>query len=143
FVSQGKLTPVAAGSLIDSYQQGKSACGSAGVLNELLRQAENAAYQEVSDLLSAGKISPETASRLTSLIQNNVSMDEFKAAVTQLQSENKVTPQIAQLKIGDYDRVKKLRDAQKLLAEAQANNVGPDEYAQRLKALVAEGVTKK
>lgn len=139
-VTQGNLTPVAAGSLIDAYQQGKAACGSAGTINELLRQAENAAYQELSDLLSAGKISPETASQLTSLIQSNASTDEFKSAVNQLLQENKLTPQIAQLKIGDYEKVKKLRDAKQQLADAQANNVSPSEYAERLKALVAAGV---
>ncbi|VVC76683.1 hypothetical protein AQUSIP_20070 [Aquicella siphonis] len=139
-VAQGKLTPAAAGTLLDAYRKGKAACGSAGTLNELLQQAENEAFQELSDLLAAGKISPETAAQLTSMIQNNVSMDEYKATVNQMVQDKRLTPQIGQLKIGDYEKVKQLRDAQQLLADLQANNATPEEYAEALKRLVAAGV---
>lgn len=139
-VAQGKLTPAAAGKLIDAYRKGKSACGAAGTLNELLQQAENEAYQEISDLLSAGKISPDTAAQLTSMIQANVPMDQYKATVNQMVTDKKLTPAIAQLKIGDYQKVKNLRDAQEMLSELQANNASPEEYAEALKRLVAAGV---
>lgn len=139
-VTQGKITPVAAGSLVDGYKQGKSACGSAGTIAELLRQAENEAYQELSDLLSAGKISPETAAQLSKAIQNNIPMEDYKALVGQLQQDKQLTPEIAQLKIGDYEKVKKFRDAQDQLAALQANNATPEEYAEQLKRLVAAGV---
>lgn len=139
-VGQGKLTPVAAGNLAEAYRQVKAVCGSAGTISELLRQAENEAYQELSDLLSAGKISPETAAQLSSLIQNNVPLDDYKTIVNQLLQEKKLTPEIAQLKIGDYEKVKKLREAQQQLADLQANNTSPTDYAEALKRLVAAGI---
>lgn len=139
-VTQGKITPVAAGNLVDGYKQGKSACGSAGTIAELLQQAENEAYQELSDLLSAGKISPETAATLSKAIQNDIPMADYKALVGQLQQDKQLTPEIAQLKIGDYEKVKKLRDAQEQLAALQANNATPEDYAEALKRLVAAGV---
>lgn len=139
-VSQGKLTPVAAGNLIDAFRMGKTQCGMTGTIDQLLRQAENEAFQELSDLLAAGKITAETAAQITSLIQNNVPMDEFKAAINQLQQQKKLTPEIAQLKIGDYVKVKNLRDAQQALASLQANNVSPADYAEQLKKLVAAGI---
>lgn len=139
-VSQGKLTPVAANSLINAYRQVKGSCGATSTINELLKQAENEAYQELSDLLAAGKISPETAAQLTSLIQNNASLDDFKATVNKLLQEGKLTPQIAQLKIGDYEKVKKYREAKESLDALQANNATPAAYADQLKRLVEAGV---
>ena len=139
-VTQGMLTPVAAGNLVDAYRQSKEACGAAGTINDLLRQAENEAYQEISDLLSAGKISPETASQITNLIQANASMDDFKAAINQLLQDKKITPDIAQLKIGDYEKIKRFRDIKQQLENLQANNASPAEYADKLKALVAAGL---
>ncbi|MBX3708604.1 MAG: hypothetical protein KIT56_01565 [Gammaproteobacteria bacterium] len=139
-IGQGKLTPAAAGSLSDAYRQVKAVCGSTGTVSALLQQAEQEAYQELSDLLSAGKISPDTAAQLSRLIQNNVSLDDYKATVHQLLQEKKLTPEIAQLKIGDYEKVKKFRDVQQRLASLQANNTSPTEYAEELKRLVAAGV---
>lgn len=139
-ITKGGITPAAAGNLLDDYKKEKSACGVAGTVNELLQQAENAAYQEISDLLAAGKITPETAAQLNSMISNNVTMDDFKAAVNQMVQDKKLTPEISQLKIGDYERVTQLRNAKQLLADMQANNASPEEYANALKRLVAAGV---
>jgi len=139
-VAQGKLTPAAAAKLLEDYKKLKAANGSLATVDELLQKAEDAAYQEISDLLSAGKISPETAAALTSMIQNNVTMDEFKAAVNNLLLNKKITPEIAQLKIGDYLKVKQLREAKKQLEDLQANNASPAEYAEALKRLVAAGI---
>lgn len=137
--TQGKLTPIAGTSLLNAYRQVKSACGSAGTINELVRQAENEAYQELSDLLNAGKISPETAAQISNLIQNDASMDDFKAAINQLVQDKQLTPEIAQLKIGDYVKVKRYRDIKAQLEALQANNVSPDDYANQLKRLVESG----
>lgn len=139
-VAQGKLTPVAASSLINAYRQVKGACGATNTINELLKQAENEAFQELSDLLAAGKISPETAAQLTALIQNDATLDDFKATVNKLLQDGKLTPQIAQLKIGDYEKVKKYRDAKAALDALQANNATPTAYAEQLKRLVEAGV---
>lgn len=139
-VADGKLTPAAAGNLQDAYKQVKAACGSAGTINELLQQAENAAYQEISDLLAAGQITPETAAQLTSMVQSNMSLDDFKTTVYQMVKDKKLTPEISQLKIGDYERVVQLREAKQQLADLQANNVTAAQYADNLKRLVAAGV---
>jgi len=139
-VAQGKLTPAAAAKLLDAYKKIKSANGTLGAMDTLIQAAENAAYQEISDLLSAGKISPDTAAQLTNMVQNNVSLDDFKAAVTTLLQNKKLTPEIAQLKIGDYVKVKQLRDAKQQLEDLQENNVNSGEYGAALKRLVAAGV---
>ncbi len=125
FVSQGKLTPDASGKLSDAYRQGKVACGAVSALDTMIKQAENAAYQEISDLQAAGKITPEVAAQLTSMIQNNASLDDYKAALNQLLVQKKITPEIAQLKLGDYAKVKQLRDEQQRLAALQAKNALP------------------
>lgn len=138
--TQGKLTPAAGNGLLNAYRQVKSACGSAGTINELLRQAENEAYKELSDLLSAGKITPEVAAQISAMIQNNVTMDDFKVAINQLVQDKQLTPEIAQLKIGDYDKVKRFRDIKAQLETLQANNVSPEEYANQLKRLVEAGL---
>jgi polyhydroxyalkanoate synthesis regulator phasin len=138
--TQGKLTPAAGNSLLNAYRQVKSACGSAGTINELIRQAENEAYQELSDLLSAGKITPEVAAQISTMIQNNVPLDDFKVAINQLVQDKQLTPEIAQLKIGDYDKVKRYRDIKAQLETLQANNVSPEEYANQLKRLVEAGL---
>lgn len=138
--AQGKLTPAAAAKLLENYRRIKSENGTLGAIDDLLQKAENAAYQEISDLLSAGKITPETAANLTSLVQNNVSLNDFKSAVNGMVQEKKLTPDIGQLKIGDYTRVKQLREAKQQLEDLQSNNANPSEYADALKRLVAAGV---
>lgn len=139
-VAQGKLTPAAAAKLLDSYKRLKAANGTLGSLDELLKTAEDEAFQEISDLLGAGKISPETAAQLTSMIQNNVPLDDFKAAIGSMLQDKKITPEIAQLKIGDYVKVKQLREAKQQLEDLQTNNASPEEYAAALKRLVAAGI---
>jgi len=137
-VAQGKLTPAAAARLLASYKALKS--GGNGSLADSLQKAESEAYKEISDLLSAGKISTDTAATLTSMVQNNVSMDDFRAAIHNMVQNKKITPDIAQLKINDYTKVKQLRDAIRELTDLQANNASPEEYAAALKRLVAAGV---
>jgi polyhydroxyalkanoate synthesis regulator phasin len=139
-VAQGKLTPAAAAKLLSDYKKLKAANGTLGVVDALLQKAEDEAFQEISDLLAAGKISPETAAQLTSMVQNNVSMDDFKAAINNMQQNKQLTPEIAQLKIGDYIKVKRLREAKQQLEDLQANNASAGEYADALKRLVAAGV---
>jgi len=139
-VSEGKITPDASGKLVTAYQEARSACGAASALDGLIKQAENAAFQEISELLAARQITPEVAAQLTSMIQNNVALDDFKAAVAQLVTQQKLTPQIAQLKIGDYLRVKQLRDQQERLNALQANNASPSQYAEELQRAVNAGI---
>lgn len=139
-VTDGKITPDASAKVVAAYQEGKSACGIASTLDGLIKQAENAAYQEISDLLAAGQITPDVGAQLTRMIQSNISLDDYKTAVNQLVTEKKLTPQIAQLKIGDYQKIKQLRDVQQRLANLQANNAAPNQYADELQRAVAAGV---
>lgn len=140
FVNKGQLTPAVAKKILDEYKEQKSEIGSTSTIQELIRQAEAAAFAEISDLLKTGKISPETAAALTDMIQKNVPLDAFKAAVMQMVQTKQLTPEIAQLKIGDYTRVKTLRDEAERLANLQANNVSPGDYANELKKAVAAGL---
>jgi type IV secretory pathway VirB10-like protein len=140
-VSGGNLTPDASAKLVNAYQEGKSACGVASsTLDTLVKQAENAAYQEIRELLAANKITQDVAAQLNNMIQNNVSMDDYKSAVGKLVEQKKLTPQIEQLKVGDYEKVKQLRDQQQRLAALQANNVSPAQYAEELQRAVTSGV---
>jgi type IV secretory pathway VirB10-like protein len=138
-VAQGKLTPAVAAQLLSDYKKLKAANGTLGTIDALLQKAEDAAFQEISDLLSAGKISPDVAAQLTSMIQNNISMDNFKAAINDMVQKKQLTPDIAQLKIGDYMKVKQLREAKQQLLDLQSNNAKPADYAAALKQLVASG----
>lgn len=139
-VGQGKLTPAAAAKLLKSYRSLKASNGTLGSIDALLEQAENEAYQEISDLLAAGKITPETGAALSSMVQNNVSMEDFKAAVNTMLQNKQLTPDIAQLKINDYIKVKQYRDAKRQLEDLQTNNASAADYANALKRMVAAGI---
>jgi type IV secretory pathway VirB10-like protein len=139
YVAKGKLTPAVADKVLAEFKAQKAEIGSTGTIEQLIKQAEAAAFQEISDLLQAKKITPEVAAELTDMIQNNVPLEQFKANVAQLVQQNKLTPEIGQLKIGDYQTIKNLRDEQARLANLQANNVTPEQYAEALKQAVAAG----
>lgn len=140
FVSKGKLTPAVSDKILAEYKEQKSEIGATGTIDELIRRAEGAAFQEISELLRDGKITPETGAQLTDMIQKNVSLDQFKAAVNQMVQQGKLTPDLAKLKIGDYELVKKYRDEKDRLLQLQANNVSPEQYAEELKRAVAAGI---
>ncbi len=139
-VKQGKITPANAAKLLEGYRALKSGNSSLGTIDALLQKAENEAYQEISDLLSAGKITPDVAAQLTSMIQNDVTTDQFKLAIASMVEKKQITPDIAQLKINDYVKVKQYRDAKKQLEDLQANNASPADYAAALKRMVAAGL---
>lgn len=140
YVTAGKLTPVVAGKIYADYQREKTAIGPSSSINQLLKDAENAAYTELSDLLKQGKITQEVATLLGGMIQRNVSLADYKATVAQLVQQNKLTPDIAKLKIADYTRVKQLRDEAQRLAALQANNATADDFAAELRKAVAAGI---
>jgi type IV secretory pathway VirB10-like protein/polyhydroxyalkanoate synthesis regulator phasin len=139
FVSAGKLTPASAAKILEEFQAQKAAIGTAESVNQLLEKAEAAAFQELSDLLKAGKISQEVASQLANLIRNNVSMPEFQAAIDQLVQQGKLTPEIAKLKIADYQLVKGLRELSSRLGALQDNNGSVADYVEVLKRAVQAG----
>lgn len=140
YVSKGKLTPAVADKILNEFKDQKAQIGSMGTIEQLIKQAEAAAFQEISDLLQSGKITPDVAATLTSMIQQNVPLEQYKATVAQMVQDKKLTPEIAQLKIGDYTRIKQLRDEEARLANLQANNASPMQYADELKQAVAAGI---
>lgn len=137
-VAQGKLTPAAAAKLLDAYKRTHPGISNP-VIEGLIKNAEAAAYKEVADLLKAGKINSATAAAITSMIQRNVSLDEFKANIASLVQQKALPPEIAPLKIADYTRVKQLRDQAARLAALAAANASPQAYADELRRAVANG----
>ena len=140
FVAGGKLTPAVSGKILDEYKDQKSQIGPNGSVDELIRQAEAAAFLEISQLLRDKQITPETAAQLTEMIQNNIPLDQYTAAVNQMVQNKQLSPAIAKLKIGDYTQVKTLRDMKAQLFQLQANNASPQAYADALKKAVLAGV---
>lgn len=136
FVSAGKLVPGSASKVLAEYKMQKEAIGPVGTLTHMIQEAEAAAYGELSDLLKAGKITQDVAALLASEIQKDVSLDEFTALVNQLVAQNKLTPEIAKLKINDYARVKCLRDMADRLNALQVNNATSTAYSDELKRSV-------
>lgn len=139
-VSEGKLTPATAAKLLEQYRSQKTVIGPIGSISQKLQQAEASAYGELSDLLKQRKISSEIAETLTDLIQKDVSFDTFQSTVNQFVQQNKLSADIAKLKLADYRLVKGLRDLTNKLGVLQANNSSPGVYANELKRAVQDGL---
>lgn len=140
FVSAGQLTPAISNRILDEYKSQKVAIGPTGTVNQMLQKAEAAAYGEIVDLLKAGKISQDVAAELTDLIQKNIPLDRYRTVISQLVQQNKLSPEIAKLKVADYQTVKGLREMAARLGALQGNNVSPAEYAEELKRAVQAGL---
>lgn len=140
YITGGKIIPAVANKILDEFKAQKAAMGTSGLINQLLKNAEAQAYAEINDLLKAGKISQEVADQLIAMIQKNVPFADYQNAVNLLVQQNKLTPDIAKLKIGDYRIVKGLREKQQRLATLQANNATSTEYADELKRNVQAGI---
>ncbi|HVE45065.1 MAG TPA: TrbI/VirB10 family protein [Gammaproteobacteria bacterium] len=141
YVSSGKLTPAVAAKILDEYKDQKTALGAGPtLLDARLAQAEAAAFQEITDLLKLGTITEEVASQLRAQIQQNVSLDAFKQTVAELVKAGKLKPEIAKLKIADYQMVKGLRDLKSQLVLLQENNAEIDKLVNLLKQGVADGL---
>lgn len=139
-VTDGKITPAVADAILKEYIAQKAAIGGGNALAKMLEDAEQAAFAEISELLQQGKISQDTASILRDMINRNISLNDFISAVNQLVKQNKLTPEIAKLKIADYQAIKALRDMNDRLSALQANNASADEYANELKRDVQAGI---
>lgn len=136
FIEAGKITPAVAKKILDEFKQQKKDMGTINSTSSLIKQAEDAAYQELIDLLKEGKISQDTASRISTMIQKNVSYIEFESAIAQMVQEGKLTPELSKLKLADYKKVKDLRDLASKLNDLQANNRPCSENEQLLKDAV-------
>ena len=140
YVAQGKLVPVVAKAILDEFKSQKAAIGPSSTVSELLQKAEAEAYGEINDLMKAGKMPPDVGAQLIDMIRKDVPFEQYKAAVNQFVQQKKITPEIAKLKIGDYQKVKELREMAKRLAALQENNASPAAYADELKSDVQSGV---
>lgn len=139
-LAAGKMTPIAAKKILDEFKMQKASIGPTGSISQLIQNAEAAAYGELNDLLKAGKISQAVASKLAGLIQQNIPFDDYQAVVNQMVQQNNLTPEIAKLKIADYQEVKGLREMAERLSALQGNNADNSAYADALKNYVQSGV---
>lgn len=139
FVDAGKLTPIIAKKIQDEYIRQKAAIGVGQSVDELVKKAVNEALQEISDLVRAGKMSPDVAAQLSNMIQRDVPFEQFEALVQQLVQQNKLAPDISVLKLQDYRKVKQLQALKNKLSDMQANNVPVSRYAEELKKAVQSG----
>ena len=139
FLAAGKMTPIVATKVLDEYKEQKAEIGSKGSVDQMLQDAEAAAYQEISDLLQAGKIKQDAADQLRGMIQRRVSLEDFSNTLNAMVQQNKLTPDIAKLKLADYQKIVGLTDASHNLSNLQANNASLAEYANELKRLVQIG----
>ena len=140
YLTAGKIIPAVAGRILDEYKAQKASIGPAGSINQMLQKAEAAAYAEINDLVREGKMSAEIGEQLSGLIQQNVPLEAYIAAVNQLVQQGKLPPDIAKLKIADYQSVKGLRDMSQKLSDLQANNASNATYTDELKHQVQAGV---
>lgn len=140
YITGGKIIPAVAGRILDDYKAEKASIGPLESINQLLQEAENAAYAEINDLIKSGKISPEVGEQLSTMIQNNVPLEMYIAAVNQLTQQGKLSADIAKRKIADYKLVKGLRDMAQRLRDLQANNASGAAYMDELKHEVQGGV---
>lgn len=140
-VNDGKLTPKSAEAIIEEFKQQKRDIGEvkSSVL-DMLKEAEDAAYKELTDLLAEGKITKETASTLAGLIQKDVTFKEFAGVIKDMVADGRLTPEISKLKLADYKRVKGLRELAKQLDLLQGNDASAADYEAALRAAVESGV---
>ena len=143
FLSAGKIAPVVAKKIEDEFKWQKAQMGPADTIKEMLQNAEAAAYQEISDLLNAGKISIEVATQLREMIQKRVSMEEFTNTVNTLVQQKKLAPEIAPLKIADYRAVLGMLEVDRSLRNLQANNASARRIRNELKRLVQLGALSR
>lgn len=131
-VRQGKLDPADAQRLLASYTRQPGA--------------------SVQELLSSGKISPDTAQKLMDMQRTKVPADEYKRQLDQLVREGKISPDDAKKLLNNYQQVKGVGtveelanthritpDAAQQLLEMQRSNVPVDEYKRQLDQMVADG----
>lgn len=139
-VKAGKLTPAAAKKIMDDYLAQKSQPSQLSSINGYIQQAEAEAYQELTQLLADKKISEATAKAIGQKIEDKVDMATFTAFINQLVQQGQLTPDIAKLKLNDFQKISNLRTLANKLTQLQANNASPQEYEDALKSAAAAGM---
>jgi polyhydroxyalkanoate synthesis regulator phasin len=130
-VRQGKISAEDAQRLLNNYTQMRGA--------------------GVQDLLAAGKISPDTAQKLTDLQKANVPIEDYKQQLDGLVREGKISPEDAQKLLQNYAQMrgggvqdllaagKISADTAQKLTKLQHDNAPVEEYKKQLDQLVKEG----
>ncbi len=72
------MTPEVMRKILDQYKRQKSTASDVNSMSKFIKQAEAEAYQELIDLRKENKITPETAETIRSMIQNQVSYEDFE-----------------------------------------------------------------
>lgn len=135
----GKITPVVSDRILDEFKEQKRDMGNVSSIDSLIKQAEDEAYQELTDLLKAGKITQETANQIRTMIKQDVSREAFQNAINLLVQQGKLTPEISTLKLADFKKIKDLRELSGKLESLQGNNAPCSENESVLKDTVASG----
>lgn len=139
-VTAGQLTPAVADKILAEFKEQKRQIGTASSIDGMLSASEEAAYQELRDLLAAGQISKETAAAIGKMIQEDVTFQEFAGVIDQLVKGGQLTPEISKLKLADYRSVKGFRDLQSKLQGLQDSNASAADYEAALREAVAQKI---
>lgn len=139
-VTAGKLIPASADRLLEDFKREKAAVGPTETIDDLIKKAEAAAFDEIDQLKKIGKMTKEVGDLLTDMINRNVSLTDFQTMLNQLVQQGKMTPDIAKLKYADYQLIKGLRDEAARLGSLQGNNANSSAYADELRRAVQAGV---
>lgn len=138
-IKQGKLTPAAANKIRDQYLTQKTQPSELSSINEYLKQAIEAAYQELRDLVAEKKITQATADQIAGQITAEVDFATFSAMIKKMVDQNQLTPDIAKLKLEDYQKIVSLKALRDKLMGLQTNNATSQEYEDALKGAVTVG----
>jgi len=148
-VSEGKISPQVAQQLMAQYTQKRAEAAAA-----------KGTLQLMDNLVKTGQLPADAANDLLALQNQNVTPEQYAAALDKLVKDGKITPQIAQQLLARYTQQKAQQDvarnsrllmdnlvksgklppeaASELLA-LQNQNVSPEEYKAALAKLVSEG----
>ncbi len=89
-VKAGKISPDVAAQLLAQYSQ------------QHAREAKKQGIFELKQLAKSGAITPDVANQLAAMLEKNVPVDEYAAALQRLVAEGKITPAEAAKLLADY-----------------------------------------
>jgi uncharacterized protein YutE (UPF0331/DUF86 family) len=102
--------------------------------------AATEAASDINSLVGSGELSEANAALLKDMQQNQVSPDEYNAAIDKMVREGKLSPAAAAKLKASYARLAALRNVAATLTQLQANNAPVGQYADALKRAVANKI---
>ena len=94
-VSEGKMTPETAAKLLAQYQAQRLNTGPSATLAGIVTDAEAQSDESVDDLVGAGKISQAAADQISALQKQNLSPQDYAAAIDTMVKSGKIPPDVA------------------------------------------------